>query len=525
MVYAMMVFLCRTWYMILILITLYWSIGFGQTSLGITSIPTLNAIYLEDIGECASTRCLNGSTCIDRFSSPCLWLAPYPWLTDINECAPTPCLNGGTCRDGINQFTCDCVSGYTGSRCQFDTVIEVNNITVPVCPQKHLCKSIGCSEGDQITQKFCHCDKACTFFDDCCVDYEDECSHDQHGEFQNMLKSRDLVTTDRQCVTVEERVIDPDVIIVSNDSYWMVSRCSKNLGVVGKKCQEPVCNDTLSTVPVIDSFGITYRNVYCAVCHNVRTSELTAWETTLDCAYLPIDLNGINMNFLCSACRLTLNPPVAARKCEPRMLSGCVSEADEAFKGGCEAYTGMIDVSGRIYKNPHCSLCSVNNKDITFDEYNVNCTGTHIPMYIVPLPESDGSSPIILATTPPNPPRPGGLPLSVVLNFASSVEGSSIKILRNTEIIIETTITCPEGEVYVEHRDASWNCIPLSCDVGFELHDGKCLPKTSDLPCGTDELNNTSITVTVTLYTEACKDFWFINVSEEFCYPYWVWIC
>ncbi|XP_072048194.1 uncharacterized protein [Amphiura filiformis] len=384
------------------------------------------------------------------------------------------------------------------------TVIEVNNVTVPVCAQKHLCGSIGCSEGDQTTAIFCHCDKACIFFDDCCVDYKDECSHDQQSEFQNMLKSRDLVTADRQSVTVD--------IGTSDDSYWMVSKCSKDLGVVSKKCQEPVCNDTLSTVPVIDSLGITYRNVYCAMCHNVRTSELTAWETTLDCSYWLNDPNEIDINFLCRACRLVLTPPAAARKCEP-LISGCVSEADEALKGGCEAYTAMIDVSGRIYRNPHCFLCT-SGKDVTFDNYDVHCGGTHFPMYTVPLSESDRFPDYQGGIDPPIW-RPGGLPLSVVLDFGSSGGASSIKILRNTDIIIETTITCPEGEVHLEHRDGSWDCIPLRCEDGFKLQDGKCLPKTSDLPCGTDEANNTIITLTVTLHTGACKHNWFKNISED----------
>ncbi|XP_072047469.1 LOW QUALITY PROTEIN: uncharacterized protein [Amphiura filiformis] len=540
-VYVTSVYMRRPWFVTLILITLNWSICFGQTSSAITPTPTIINVFIpEDIGECATTPCLNASACIDNVNSRCFYTTSddsffsncensvrsngyFCWCEpgwtgtrceiNIDECAPTPCLNGGTCHDGINQFTCDCVSGFTGSRCQFDTIIEVNNVTVPVC-RKHLCESMGCSEGDQTTPKFCHCDKACKFFDDCCADYKDACSHDQQSEFQSILQSRDLATADRECVTVDidpsTRILPLDGILFSDDSYWMVSKCSKDLGVVSKRCQEPVCNDTLSTIPVIDSLGITYRNVYCAVCHNVRTSELTAWETILDCRYFPPDLNEIDVNFLCSTCRLILNPPAIARKCEPRARSRCVSDADEARNAGCKTYTALIDVSGKIYRNPHCFLCSIHDKNVTFDDYDVNCGGTHFPIYT--LPDSDSESCCDSQRPGPNPGYPGGLPLSVVLDFGSS---SSVKILRNTDIIIETTITCPEGEVYVEHQDASSDCIPVRCDEGFNLQDGKCLPKTSDLPCGTDELNTTIYTLTVTLHTEACKHNWFKNVSEE----------
>lgn len=35
----------------------------------------------------------------------------------ILECDSNPCENGGSCVDGINNYTCACVPGYTGDRC------------------------------------------------------------------------------------------------------------------------------------------------------------------------------------------------------------------------------------------------------------------------------------------------------------------------------------------------------------------------------------------------------------------------
>jgi len=43
-------------------------------------------------------------------------------LSDVDYCAPLLCSNGGTCVDGIDDFTCDCVPGYTGSRCETGTM-------------------------------------------------------------------------------------------------------------------------------------------------------------------------------------------------------------------------------------------------------------------------------------------------------------------------------------------------------------------------------------------------------------------
>ena len=39
-------------------------------------------------------------------------------FTDINECLSNPCLNDGKCENKINSYSCECVNGYTGNRCQ-----------------------------------------------------------------------------------------------------------------------------------------------------------------------------------------------------------------------------------------------------------------------------------------------------------------------------------------------------------------------------------------------------------------------
>ena len=39
-------------------------------------------------------------------------------LSDFDECGSNPCQNGGTCVDGLNQYTCSCQAGYTGTSCQ-----------------------------------------------------------------------------------------------------------------------------------------------------------------------------------------------------------------------------------------------------------------------------------------------------------------------------------------------------------------------------------------------------------------------
>ncbi|XP_072023076.1 neurocan core protein-like [Amphiura filiformis] len=76
----------------------------------------------RNINECASSPCLNRGTCRDGVNQyTCNCVPGYNGLRcerNINECGSSPCSNGGTCRDGVNQYTCDCVPGYNGLRCE-----------------------------------------------------------------------------------------------------------------------------------------------------------------------------------------------------------------------------------------------------------------------------------------------------------------------------------------------------------------------------------------------------------------------
>ena len=53
--------------------------------------------------------------------------------TDINECTSTPCQNGATCIDGVNLFTCNCVPGYTGTKCQTSQCYVVSPTRTAIC--------------------------------------------------------------------------------------------------------------------------------------------------------------------------------------------------------------------------------------------------------------------------------------------------------------------------------------------------------------------------------------------------------
>ena len=49
-------------------------------------------------------------------------------LTDINDCVNHTCLNGGSCVDGENNYTCRCVAGFKGHRCETSKISGISLI-------------------------------------------------------------------------------------------------------------------------------------------------------------------------------------------------------------------------------------------------------------------------------------------------------------------------------------------------------------------------------------------------------------
>ena len=49
------------------------------------------------------------------------------WFADIDECESSPCQNGGQCIDEVNDYTCLCLAGFTGTNCK---ISKLHKLTV-----------------------------------------------------------------------------------------------------------------------------------------------------------------------------------------------------------------------------------------------------------------------------------------------------------------------------------------------------------------------------------------------------------
>uniref|UniRef100_A0A8C4HVR7 Sushi, nidogen and EGF-like domain-containing protein 1 n=1 Tax=Dicentrarchus labrax TaxID=13489 RepID=A0A8C4HVR7_DICLA len=137
--------------------------------------------------------CLNGGQCIDDCitgnpSFTCSCLAGFTGRRcqiDVDECASYPCQNGGTCEDQINSFICHCPPGYTGMQCEtgeqcggYINQLSKYSMSVSLCPvyvcvcvtdiDEYIneCESQPCLNGgecvDQVANFTCVCPAAFT---------------------------------------------------------------------------------------------------------------------------------------------------------------------------------------------------------------------------------------------------------------------------------------------------------------------------------------------------------------------------
>ncbi|XP_072018497.1 uncharacterized protein [Amphiura filiformis] len=160
--------------------------------------------YCMNIDECNSSPCQNGGSCIDQVNNyTCSCLSGWTGINceaDIDECTSGPCVYG-MCDNNVNQYSCNCEPGWQGINCDVDIdecnssscqnggscINEVNNFTCQCKPgwqgincdvDIDECNSSPCQNGgsciDQVNNYTCQCRSGWTGLN--CEAEFDECT-------------------------------------------------------------------------------------------------------------------------------------------------------------------------------------------------------------------------------------------------------------------------------------------------------------------------------------------------------------
>ncbi|RUS79627.1 hypothetical protein EGW08_012596 [Elysia chlorotica] len=99
---------------------------------------------------CDSDPCLNGGTCQSGYGNfTCTCVVGFTGKRceiNIDDCLPKPCKNGGVCHDLLNDYVCVCVSGYTDKNCSTD----IDDCVSDPCMHEGSCT-------DQVNDFTCDC--------------------------------------------------------------------------------------------------------------------------------------------------------------------------------------------------------------------------------------------------------------------------------------------------------------------------------------------------------------------------------
>ena len=326
----------------------------------------------------------------------------------------------------------------------------------------------------------CYCDQLCMVFDDCC--HWASTHYANTKAFSQRKISRDTFT----CEKIPE---------ISEKTISFVNRCPLNYGDAGirSECETTERNGLLN-VPVSDPVtSILYRNVYCALCHNV--TKYVYWLQKILCERNLSYLSSLQhvmplQSRLPNASDITFMPPTALptptpsesfqsfknnnlcldrveyfhpnftyRICKPHIRSCIAGWGDGMYKDACTSHTNFITVGGHYYKNKYCALCNYEEANFMSPYCSCKCTP---PVQSIRIRQPDYYSFAVIMDA-----NSGG-------HYTERIGGGDIrKVGRNFP---SAGKQCRPTEVYDHTNDM---CRALRCIPPLQLDKGKCKPPGS----------------------------------------------
>ena len=211
----------------------------------------------------------------------------------------------------------------------------------------------------------CGCDTSCNdIFMDCCSDYTEHCGSNTEVPSDPVYDTRSYL----ECETKLNFLLD---LCELPDGVWMVKRCPRQWfdNDIRRKCEAPPTALNSQTydalVPVYSGINsLTYRNQYCAMCHNITSYEfwdMTFWERVTP----PSHFNKKNlMAFLESSNAreyfkgVKPKPSFQVRYCYFQNFVKTCPNASDIENAQCN--NGTVEIvhwNDIVYKNRACSSC------------------------------------------------------------------------------------------------------------------------------------------------------------------------
>ena len=194
----------------------------------------------------------------------------------------------------------------------------------------------------------CYCDQFCTVFDDCCA-----------GANTTSFSWKQVPKDTFTCKRI------PGII---HKAISIVNMCPLSYGDadIRSECETTERNGLLN-VPVSDVVtNILYRNVYCALCHNV--TKYVYWLQEIKCLFQspttpPESFPSFKANHRCLELNKFYHPNFTHRVCTPHVSSCSAGWGDGMYKDACASYTNFTISGGHYYKNKYCALCNYEEAD------------------------------------------------------------------------------------------------------------------------------------------------------------------
>ena len=351
------------------------------------------------------------------------------------------CLLGDVLENRTDALQCQVGSFYYGE-------------TLPRCGPDYSCKNRCIRDGIMDSYpSVCQCDFMCVIFGDCCFDYYSECLNStltetvNNGTLDRISTITSISRRDPQYTPIQYLLQYRNYLqcVEYNKlrSVWMISQCPSSYEnqTIIRKCFDAEFENIPFSHKRVNY--ITFRNKYCAQCHNISVDDLHPWLSTVRCElFAPNPLSSYEafVESLLNKCTIS-----ASLYFKSEMIRTCIPHIPEDKQSTlCSFYQYPLNEQGGVSKNPHCSV-----------HYNAE--------YAQCYETSHKDSSMETLTS-----------LSILFNFDSGRGGVSLRVTQGgTDTVLKPrTIVCGVSEVYDLLLES---CTRLVCPAGKIPINGSCV--------------------------------------------------